>query len=514
MKPISGARGSWSSICKNDTPNVYYQNCNQGEFPVLKVENLTKCYDAETALDHVSLTLEAGRILGLIGENGAGKSTFTKCLTGVVRPTSGTISIDPAVSIGWIPQEFNLVPDLTVTENIFLGREKSRFGLLDRAAMRREAERRFRKLNVEIDPDALVSELPPSGKQMVEFAKALDESHRLLLMDEPTTILNAEETRRLFAIMREFKAAGGSIIYISHKLAEVREICDEIAVLRDGVLVSVSPASELDPAEMARRMVGRELSRMFPEPLTNPPGEPALEVEHLKSGRVVRDVSFTLRRGEILGVAGLAGAGRTEMAEAIMALRRVDGGTIRVDGRPVKFRCPSEAVAAGLSYLPEDRQGSGILPGFSIGENITLVSLARYCRFGLLRPALIREAAERYGREFRIKPNRPEALLSELSGGNQQKVAMARGLDTRPRIFIFDEPTRGVDIAARRDIYEFIRKCADGGVACLLISSDMEEILGMCRTVMVMREGRVAGFRSGEKLTQEELMYLAIGVDR
>ena len=480
---------------------------------MLRVENLTKCYDAEKALDGVSLTLEAGRILGLIGENGAGKSTFTKCLTGVVKPTSGRIELEPGVSVGWIPQEFNLVEHLTVTENIFLGRERSRFGLLDRAAMRREAARRLARLHADIDPDTPVAELPPSGKQMVEFAKALDESYRLLLMDEPTTILNAEETQRLFAIMREFKASGGSIIYISHKLAEVKEICDEIAVLRDGTLVSVSPASELDPPEMARRMVGRELSRMFPAPPSNPPGTPALEVEHLSSGRAVRDVSFVLRHGEILGVAGLAGAGRTEMAEALMALRRIDGGTVKVNGRAVRFRRPAEAVAAGLSYLPEDRQGSGILPGFTIGENITLVSLARYCR-GLLRPAEIRRAAEAYVKEFRIKPARPDALLCELSGGNQQKVAMAKGLDTRPEIFIFDEPTRGVDIAARRDIYEFIRNLANGGVACLLISSDMEEILGMCGRVMVMRAGAVAGFRSGEELTQEELMYLAIGVER
>ena len=293
----------------------------------------------------------------------------------------------------------------------------------------------------------------------------------------------------------------------------MKEICDEIAVLRDGTLVSVSPASELDPPEMARRMVGRELSRMFPDPPSNPPGTPALEVEHLSSGRAVRDVSFVLRHGEILGVAGLAGAGRTEMAEALMALRRIDGGTVKVNGRAVRFRRPAEAVAAGLSYLPEDRQGSGILPGFTIGENITLVSLARYCR-GLLRPAEIRRAAEAYVKEFRIKPARPDALLCELSGGNQQKVAMATGLDTRPEIFIFDEPTRGVDIAARRDIYEFIRNLANGGVACLLISSDMEEILGMCGRVMVMRAGAVAGFRSGEELTQEELMYLAIGVER
>jgi len=479
---------------------------------VLRVEHLTKCYDAEKALDDVSLMLGGGRILGLIGENGAGKSTFTKCLTGVVRPTSGTISIDPGVSVGWIPQEFNLVEHLSATENIFLGREKSRFGFLDRRAMRDEAKRRFARLHADIDPDRPVSELSPAGKQMVEFAKALDASYRLLLMDEPTTILNAEETGRLFGIMREFRAAGGSILYISHKLAEVRGICDDVAILRDGKLTCLAPARELDPAEMARRMVGRELTRMFPAPPENPPGEPVLEVAHLASGRAVRDVSFTLRSGEILGVAGLAGAGRTEMAETLMGLRRRDGGTVRVNGREVRFRRPSEAVAAGLSYLPEDRQGTGVLPGFPVADNVTLVSLARYCRGGFLKKNEIRKAAEEYVRDFRIKPARPEALLCELSGGNQQKVAMAKGLDTRPRIFIFDEPTRGVDVGARREIYEFIRNLADRGVACLLISSDMEEILGMCQTVMVMRAGEVAGFRSGDELTQEELMYLAIGV--
>ena len=482
--------------------------------PVLCVENLTKCYDAEKALDGVSLTLGAGRILGLIGENGAGKSTLTKCLTGAVKPTSGRIVLEPGVSIGWIPQEFNLVEHLTAAENIFLGREKSRFGFLDRRAMRAEAKKRFARLRADIDPDRPVAELSPAEKQMVEFAKALDESYRLLLMDEPTTILNSEETARLFGIMREFKAAGGSILYISHKLAEVREICDEVAVLRDGKLVGTAPAAELDPAEMARRMVGRELFRMFPAPLENPPGEAVLEVEHLASGNAVRDVTFTLRRGEILGLAGLAGAGRTETAEALMGLRRIDGGTVKLNGEVVRFRRPSEAVAAGLSYLPEDRQGSGILPGFSIGENITLVSLARYCRGGFVKRGEIRRAAEKYVREFCIKPARPEALLSELSGGNQQKVAMAKGLDTHPRIFMFDEPTRGVDVGARREIYEFIRELAASGVACLLISSDMEELLGMCKTVMVMRGGKVAGSRTGAQLTQEELMYLAIGVEK
>ncbi len=482
------------------------------EKPVLRVEHLTKYYDAEKALDDVSLTLGAGRILGLIGENGAGKSTFTKCLTGAVRPTSGRIIIEPGVTAGWIPQEFNLVEHLTATENIFLGREKNRFGLLDRRTMREEAKRRFARLHADIDPDRPVSELSPSGKQMVEFAKALDEHHRLWLMDEPSTILNTEETAQLFAIMREFKAAGGSILYISHKLTEVQEICDEVAVLRDGQLVDISPISERNPAEMARRMVGRELTRLFPPPPKTPPGEPVLEVEHLAGTPAVRDVSFTLRKGEILGVAGLAGAGRTELAEILMALRKPDAGTIKVNGSRVRFHRPSEAVAAGLSYLPEDRQGSGILPDFSIGANITLVSLARYCRAGFLKSGKICETAATYIRNFHIKPARPEALLCELSGGNQQKVAMAKGLDTQPRIFIFDEPTRGVDVGARREIYEFIRNLAEEGVACLLISSDMEEILGMCQTVMVMRAGKTAGFRSGEQRTQEELMYLATGV--
>ncbi len=479
---------------------------------MLTVEHLVKCYDAEQALAGVSLTLGSGCILGLVGENGAGKSTLAKCLMGFTRPTSGRISVAPGIRIGWIPQEFNLVAHLTATENIFLGCETVRLGLLDRATMRTEAKRRLERLKAPVDPDALVGDLPPSAKQMVEFAKAFDGKCRILIMDEPTTILNPEETKRLFEIMREFKAGGGAIIFISHKLPEVLEICDEIAVLRDGELVSRSPAHELDPSEIARRMVGRELSRLFPEPMTAEPGEIALETSHLSCGQEVKDVSFTLRKGEILGVAGLAGAGRTELAEAIMGLRKIDGGSLKVDGKARKFRRVSQAVAAGLSYLPEDRQGSGILPGFTIEENITLNSLKRYSR-RLLNRGAIRAAAVRFVERFRIKPGRATAKLAELSGGNQQKVAIAKNLDTNPGIFIFDEPTRGVDVGARREIYDFIRECAASGMACMLISSDMEEILGMCRRVMVMRNGRTAGFRSGDNLNQQELMYLAIGVE-
>ena len=484
---------------------------------LLETRELTKSYDAVAALQAVSLSVESGTVLGLIGENGAGKSTFAKCVTGLIRPTSGEILLEgrpvhgATPAIAGIPQEFNLVEDLTVAENIFLGREPSRFGLLDRKTMCEESRRQLARLQADIDPDAPVSTLSPSGKQMVEIAKAFSCDCRVLLMDEPTTILNPEETKRLFAIMREFRDRGNAIIYISHKLAEVKEICDRIAVFRDGVLVSVDDSEALEPAEMARRMVGRELTRMFPPPSAAVPGEVELEVEHLAALPAVRDVSFTLRRGELLGVAGLAGAGRTELAEAIAGLRKIDSGTVRLAGREVRFRTPAQAVAAGISYLSEDRQGTGILPDFSIEANITLVSLARYCRGGIFDRSAAEEAARNYVARFRIKPRDISAPLRALSGGNQQKVAVARGLDIGPTVFMFDEPTRGVD-AARCEIYEFVRGLAESGVACLLISSDMEELLGMCRKIMVMREGQVAGFVEGNRLTEAELMYLAIGV--
>ncbi len=485
---------------------------------LLETRELSKSYDAVRALQSVSLSVESGSILGLIGENGAGKSTFAQCITGLIRPSSGQILLDgtpitgTTPEISGIPQEFNLVEDLTVAENIFLGREPVRFGLLDWNRMRLESRNWLTKLEADIDPDAMVASLSPASKQMVEVAKAFSHNCRILLMDEPTTILNHNETQRLFGIMREFRDQGNAIIYISHKLAEVKEICDRIAVLRDGVLVSIADSNQLDPEEMARRMVGRELTRMFPQPSNTALGETVLEVEHLVSKPAVQDISFELHRGELLGVAGLAGAGRTELAEAIAGLRKIDSGIIRLAGCERKFHTPVQAVSAGISYLPEDRQGTGILPDFSIEANITLVSLSRYCQGGVFHRKVARQVAGRYVKRFQIKPPDVSAPLSSLSGGNQQKVSIARGLDTNPTIFIFDEPTRGVDVGARREIYDFIRELADSGVACLMISSDMEELLGMCKKIMVVRDGCVAGFAEGNQLTETRLMYLAIGV--
>lgn len=483
--------------------------------PLLELDSIVKSFGGTAVLSGVSLTVGSGEILGLVGENGAGKSTLVKCLLGIHRPDSGTIrflgqTLRPGEKeIAGIPQEFNLVNDLTVAENIFLGREPVRFGLLDRKAMNEGARVQLARLGVELDPARRIASLGVAEKQMVEIAKALSVKCRLLIMDEPTTVLNQNEAAILFRIMRELRAAGTSVIFISHRLEEIRAVCDRVAVLRDGVLVSCDPAAELSAHEIARRMVGRELTRMFP-PKEMPDSEAVLSVEHLSSGREVRDVSFTLGKG-ITGLAGLAGAGRTELAEAVCAIRR-SRGTIRLNGVPLRLKNPSEAIVRGIVYLSEDRQGSGILTEFPVDANTTLSSLARHCRAGFIRGEEVLRTTESYIEKFRIRTPSPTAQLKFLSGGNQQKVALAKCLDTRPKVFIFDEPTRGVDIGARSDIYTFIRELAQNGVACLLISSDLEEVIGMCEKVFVMRAGRLAGCLEREHVTEEEIMYLATGV--
>ena len=413
-----------------------------------------------------------------------------------------------------IHQEFNLSRNLNAVENIFLGRElANRFGLLRRREMRRRVIAEFDRIKVKVNPDVPVAELPVADRQMVEIAKATMANSEILIMDEPSTLLNREETERLFAIMREYRRRGNSVIYISHKLAEVREICDEIAVMRDGALVDyVADVSAVDESELARKMVGRELNRLFPEKLPPPEGAPVLAARGLCSGKPVRGVDFELRGGEILGVAGLTGSGKDVLAEAIAGLRRIDSGELLLFGRPLRPRSPRAALEAGISYLSDDRQESGLLLDFPVEGNVTLASLSGYVRHGLLAFSKIRASALGYIRDFSIKCSGPRARTGDLSGGNQQKVAIAKGLDSRPKVFIFNEPTRGVDVAARREIYDFIHGLAASGVACLMICSDLEELLGMCRRVLVMREGRVAGIVENESLNEENIIYLATGV--
>ena len=479
---------------------------------LLKTEQLTKRFGSNIVLNQVSLEIPAGCILGLVGENGAGKSTFVKCVTGIYKPDGGSVCLGGNVSM--IPQEFNLAQDLSVCENIFLGREPSRFGVINRKKMAADSAALLRRLSAEISPYGSVAELNVAEKQMVEIAKALSVQSKLLIMDEPTTVLNSRETAILFQVMRELKNEGCSIIFISHRLDEICEICDDVAVLRDGSLVHRCAASELDPEKIARLMVGRELTRLFPEQISVQNGEIALECAGISSGKEVSDISFSLIRGSVTGIAGLAGAGRTELAEAICGLRKRNAGTIKVSGKNVSIRKPADAIKNRIVYLTEDRQASGLLPDFSVTRNTTLASLIKYCTAGFIHSGKETLSALEYIREFGIKTASPDAPVSSLSGGNQQKVAIAKCLDNAPEIFIFDEPTRGVDVGARREIYDFIASLAKAGMTCLIISSDLDEIIGMCPRILVMRSGKLAGELNGAEITQENIMYLATGVKK
>ena len=477
---------------------------------LLRVEDLECAYGSVRVLSGVSFALKAGEVLGIAGENGAGKSTLVKSICGLLAPRSGRIV--KACPVAAIHQEFNLAPDLTVAENLFLGSELAKRGLLDLAAMRRRAKELFAPLGVDIDPDCLTGSLTVAEKQMVEIAKAAGAEAGLLIMDEPTTVLNQVETARLFKLMAALTARGTGIIYISHKLDEVLSVCSQVLVLRDGETVGCFAASELTAVTLAEKMVGRELKGVFPEKLPTSQGEVRLEAEHLCAAGV-KDISFTLRSGEILGLAGLNGAGRTELAEALFGLRKVTSGTVKIDGKVVRIRSAADALKHKMAFLTEDRQGSGILPEFPIAANMTLCSLPRYARAGMVSSAKVLRPAAEYIRSFRIKCTGPDQLVRDLSGGNQQKAAIAKCLDTSPRIFIFDEPTRGVDVGARREIYDFLRGLAAEGCACLLISSDLEELLGLCRKVLVIRSGASAGFVEEGELDEQHIIRKATGVE-
>jgi len=494
---------------------------------VVRTEKIRKDFSAVTVLHDISLDLQAGEILGLIGENGAGKSTLMKILSGIYQPTAGSVffggqpvtfrgpSDAKAAGVSIVPQEFNLCPDLSVAENVYLGDEiRGRGGLLDRAAMRERTRELLGGLAAAIDPDARITDLSAAQKQLVEICKALVHEARVLILDEPTTVLTKIEIESLFRVMRDLRSRGIALIYISHKLWEVAEICDRVAVLRDGELVHMAPASALSLEEMARRMVGRELSDVFPQ-LAEPSAEaPVLfEVQGLSAPGAFENISFAIRAGEILGLAGLVGAGRTEVAEAVMGIRHATG-RITVAGKELRSHRPMDAVAAGIGYLSEDRQGSGVMVPFSIAENTTLVSLPQYSRglLGLVDHRRETASAERWKGLFAIKAASTEQRLEELSGGNQQKVSLAKSLDPEPKVLIVDEPTRGVDVGAKHEIYRLIVDLAAKGIAIIFISSELEEVIGMCRRVLVMRAGRAAGVLEGAAINEEEIMYLATGI--
>ena len=479
---------------------------------LLEIENLTKSFGAAPVLSGVTLHLERGRILGLAGENGAGKSTLARLISGRLKPDSGTIRLNGKCYV--LPQEFAQIPTLTVFENMFLGNEPSSCGLLKRGEMIRKTKEVFSRLEFSMDPTVMVSDLSVAEKQMLEIAKALLNQSDLMILDEPTTVLSKSEAARLFDLLRELRANGTSIIFVSHKLDEMIALCDEVAVLRDGVLVARDPASELTPMDIAGKMVGRSLTQVFPPKTEVLPDAPVqFEVKDLSSADgVVKHVSFSVRKGEILGLAGLAGAGRTELAETICGLRRRDGGAILLNGKDFSHAGAGKVFSNGISYLSEDRQGTALLTEENLIKNTTLASLKKYLTFGFISGGRERVSTKEYIQRFRIKCDSAESLISSLSGGNQQKVAIAKGLDTDPRFFIFDEPTRGVDVGARREIYDFIHELAESGVSCLLISSDLEEVIGNCTRVLVMHNGTIRGEVTGADINEEEIIYYATGV--
>jgi len=492
------------------------------EHPLIRTEGLAKEFSGVRVLNDINAEIRPGEIFGIIGENGAGKSTFIKLLNGTYTPTEGkiffegeearlTVDIAKQKGITTIPQEFNLISDLNVYENIFLGQEfRKRLSLLDRPRMKQRTTELMESLRASVSPTAQIDSLSVAQKQMVEIAKASAFNSRLLIMDEPTTVLTPIEIDILFDLMRRLKAQGVTIIYISHKLKEVQRICNRVMVLRDGEFISVDSTDSLSEQDMANRMVGREMTQVFPEK-TIPSEETVLSVDRLSVPGLLEDISFELHKGEILGFAGLGGAGRTELAETIIGIRKKSQGEVTVFGKRREIRSPSDAIRYRIAYLPEDRQGTGILTQFDVTTNITLSSLRKYTH-GLIQRRLEEEKAREYVDAFDIKTTSLKAKLENLSGGNQQKVSLAKSLDTDPEIFIFDEPTRGIDINAKMQVFLFIHKLVNDGISCIFISSELEEIIGMCSRVLVMREGTIAGELEGGAIGDESIMQLATGV--
>src|ERR1700730_15606414 len=490
---------------------------------LISVQQLCKSFPGVRALHDVRFELDAGEVHALMGENGAGKSTLMKILAGVYTKDTGEIRYNgecvdfyspreaQQAGIGIIHQELQLMNHLTVAQNIFIGREpKKAFGLLlDDDKLNRQATELLARMNLALDPRAIVGGLTVARQQMVEIAKALSFNSRVLIMDEPTAALNNAEIAELFKMIRELKARGVGIIYISHKMDELKQISDRVTVLRDGEYVATVPTANTGIETIIGMMVGRTLSDERVEGAA-PAGDIALEARNLNCGPLVRDVSFILRKGEILGFAGLMGAGRTEAARAIFGADALQSGDILVNGRKVSIRTPRHAVANGIGYLSEDRKRFGLATGMDVESNVVMSNLTKYLAMHLfLRKRAIRGTASRFIRLLNIRTPSPAQQVRLLSGGNQQKIVVAKWLDRDCDILFFDEPTRGIDIGAKSEIYKLLRSLADQGKAIVMISSELPEVLRMSDRIVVMCEGRITGELLPQQATQERIMQLA-----
>lgn len=495
--------------------------------PLIEMRNIEKHFPGVHALRDVHFDLRPGEVHALMGENGAGKSTLMKILSGIYPRDGGRVLLsgqevsfaDPGAAqdagVGIIHQELSLMNDLNVAQNIFIGREPRRFGMIiDDRAMIRQAEALFQSMRVRIDPEAMVHRLSIARQQMVEIAKALSFRSKVLVMDEPTAALNDREIGELFAIIRKLRAEGTGIIYISHKMDEIRQISDRVTVMRDGQTIGTRQTAETTLDEVITMMVGRELARdhvAIPDLGKSPV---ALEVRGLSRGREIRDVSFSLRQGEILGFAGLMGAGRTEVARAIFGADPLEAGEIHVHGKRVRIRTPSDAVRAGIGYLSEDRKHFGLALPMSVRDNIALTSLARFTRAGgVLDDGAMVRTARAHIAQLNIRTPSDQQEVRLLSGGNQQKIVIAKWLLRDCDVLIFDEPTRGIDVGAKSEIYKLLNRLASEGRAIIVISSELPEILRLSHRIAVMCEGRLTGFLPGGTATQQQIMELATRTD-
>jgi rhamnose transport system ATP-binding protein len=494
--------------------------------PVVSVRGVDKDFGAVAALRGVSLDLYAGEAHALVGENGAGKSTLVKLLAGVHTPDAGTISLDGvpvsfatpadarAAGIAVIYQEPTLFPDLSVAENIYVGRQPVRGGRFDRRidtrAMRHRTADLFARLGVQLDGERPARGLSIADQQLVEIAKALSFQARVLVMDEPTAALSGVEVERLFSVTRSLRDAGAAILFISHRFAEVFALCQRITVLRDGAWVSTDPLANVTVDQTVRRMVGREVSSLFPKQDTDA-GDVMLDVRGLTIGGVFNNVSFQVRSGEIVALAGLVGAGRSEVIRAIFGIDAYDRGSVRVGGRNLPRHQPAAAIAAGVALVPEDRRQQGLVMELSVERNVTLARRWPLSRYGLLRRSAERRDAQTWTRRLYVKANRLTDPVLRLSGGNQQKVVLAKWLSTKPRVLLVDEPTRGIDVATKAEVHHLLSELAADGVAVLMVSSELPEVLGMADRILVMHEGRLVAELSREGATEESVMFAATG---
>ncbi|MBE5968165.1 MAG: sugar ABC transporter ATP-binding protein [Lachnospiraceae bacterium] len=492
---------------------------------IVEMEHINKTFPGVKALDDVCFRLKSGEIMALLGENGAGKSTLMKVLSGVYERDSGVIRVfgkelgdltpksARELGIAIIHQELNMCSHLTVAENIFLGRETVKEGLLQQKKMNREAKKILERLNMDIDPTTVVGDLAVSKQQMVEIAKAISTDAKILIMDEPTSALTSKEIEHLFEIIRRLKSEGCGIVYISHRLEELKYIVDRVTIMRDGRYINSMNFCDTTMDEIIASMVGREIKEKYPR-VVCPRGEKIFEVKNLNAGRMVREVNFCLHAGEIVGIAGLMGAGRTETTRAVFGIDPKETGEIILNGMSIRIRCPRDAIKAGIVLVPEDRKKDGLCVNLSVRENIALPNLDMLCnRIGITDKKKERAITRQAIQNLSIKLPNAQVDANNLSGGNQQKVVVAKWLARNSRVVIFDEPTRGIDVAAKVEIYNLMNELKQQGIGVLFISSEMSEIMGISDRILVMCDGKITGELSIEEATQDAILTYATRFD-